>query len=640
MRLSRGRGGEPWGGPKMDAMPTGAPALLHIVGYLTGASLFAMLLVMVLRSHGPAYRLTLGTALLGVAWNLGELTAHVLDSLQLAAARDWLSAMSYAALGLLAAVVVHSAARPDESELRPPGRAGRALAAAAYACAGVAGFMQLAAAATGDQLPSSAGLMLLTIGLTLLSLILLVTTRGRPRIGRAAGMIALALFAVSALHLGRFHGASESWVTELLGHHASIPLAFAILYQDYRFAFADLFLKRALTLLTLVAIVFVAWSLVEPSITQGGRHSVTVGLLLALWVGTALVFPVLRRLVAAFVDRIVLKRSDYGTVIEQLSSRLQSCESERAVLSLVATSVSGALGAASVSWQTAETGPAAAAISILTAEPPQHVLAIGTLSGGRRLLSDDLMMLERVSGLAGRRIDALRISDERYERMLREREIATLAAEAELRALRAQINPHFLFNALTTLGYLIQHAPSRAFDTLMRLTTLLRSVLRSEGEFTTLGHERELIACYLDIERERFEERLESVIDIPVSLSEVPIPALIVQPLVENAIKHGIANARHGGRVHVAARVETTDSAADLCITVRNSGAPLHRDRISDGGIGLQNVQQRLRCYYGDEGILTLESDAASGETVATLRLPGSDLALEERSLVVERRRR
>ena len=106
-------------------------------------------------------------------------------------------------------------------------------------------------------------------------------------------------------------------------------------------------------------------------------------------------------------------------------------------------------------------------------------------------------MLERIAARLARRIDALRLTDERYERMLREREIRTLATEAELRALRAQVNPHFLFNALTTIGYLIQSAPLRALDTLLRLTTLLRGVLRSDGEFTTLGRERELIACYL-----------------------------------------------------------------------------------------------------------------------------------------------
>ena len=101
--------------------------------------------------------------------------------------------------------------------------------------------------------------------------------------------------------------------------------------------------------------------------------------------------------------------------------------------------------------------------------------------------SDSCAALEAIAVLVGRRIDAIHLVQERYARELREQEIGKLATEAELRALRAQINPHFLFNALTTIGYLIQTAPSRALDTLMRLTALLRGVLRSEGEFTTLG---------------------------------------------------------------------------------------------------------------------------------------------------------
>src|ERR671918_2389971 len=150
------------------------------------------------------------------------------------------------------------------------------------------------------------------------------------------------------------------------------------------------------------------------------------------------------------------------------------------------------------------------------AEAPYYVLTIGQLAGGRRLLSDDVAMLERVAVMLARRLDALRLTGERYERMLQEREMRTLATEAELRALRAQINPHFLFNALTTIGYLIQSAPPRALDTLMRLTTLLRSVLRSDGEFTTLGRELEIVEAYLDIERARFEHRLRVTVDVPV----------------------------------------------------------------------------------------------------------------------------
>jgi LytS/YehU family sensor histidine kinase len=204
--------------------------------------------------------------------------------------------------------------------------------------------------------------------------------------------------------------------------------------------------------------------------------------------------------------------------------------------------------------------------------------------------------------------------------MLQEREMRTLATEAELRALRAQINPHFLFNALTTVGYLIQQTPARALKTLLDLTTLLRSVLRSEGEFTTLGRERELIDCYLRIERERFEERLAFALDIPEELCGLAVPSLIVQPLVENAVKHGIAGARDGGTVTVKASLDR-----DLRIVVRNTGAPLGPRQASGSGVGLDNVSKRLEHYYGLDASLTVSRDA-DGATVAELRLPAADV--------------
>jgi hypothetical protein len=620
---------------------TGAPALLHIVGYLTGASLYAMLLAMVVRTRGPGHRLTLATALLGLAWNVGELSAHAFDGMGFAVARNWMASVSYAALGFLAAVAVASATREESSErsqgwLRP-----KRLASLGYACAAIAGGMQLFAAAREWPLPWSTALVLLTSGLVVLSPALLLTTRRQADGRRAMWVTALALFAVSALHLGAYHGTSESVWTELLGHHASIPLAFAILYQDYRFAFADLFLKRALTLIAVVTLVFVAWSLLATStLLTISLESPAEGLLLALWIGTALLVPWLRRCANAFVDRVLLKRANYRALVDDLAATIQGCSSEAAVLTHVCGVLTPALSAEAVTWRGETELPEAGAcdIAIPTAEEPHNVLTIGGLKGGRQLLSDDRLMLERVSLLVARRIDALRMSDERYERMLREREISALAAEAELRALRAQINPHFLFNALTTLGYLIQQAPSRALDTLMRLTTLLRSVLRSEGEFTTLGHERELIECYLQIERERFEERLEAHVDIPPSLAGIAIPALIVQPLVENAIKHGIARCRDGGRVLVSARLDDADG--DLHIVVRNSGAPLDgRTPSPGGGIGLQSVERRLQCYYGDAARLTL-ARGEDGETCAELRLPASAMRDDDAQIATGSMRR
>src|SRR4030095_6924599 len=104
---------------QLRSMPvTGAPALLHIVGYVTGASLYAMLLARVVRTRGPSHRFTISTAILGLAWNVGELSAHVLDGFGLMVARDWMAAMSYAALGFLAAVAVASATRGERDETR------------------------------------------------------------------------------------------------------------------------------------------------------------------------------------------------------------------------------------------------------------------------------------------------------------------------------------------------------------------------------------------------------------------------------------------------------------------------------------------------------------------------------------------
>jgi LytS/YehU family sensor histidine kinase len=140
--------------------------------------------------------------------------------------------------------------------------------------------------------------------------------------------------------------------------------------------------------------------------------------------------------------------------------------------------------------------------------------------------------------------------------------------------------------------------------------------LRSEGEFTTLGRERELIDCYLRIERERFEERLEYVLDIPRELYDLAVPSLIVQPLVENAVKHGVAGARDGGTVTVTATLDRY-----LSIVVRNTGAPLGPRRASGFGVGLNNVTRRLQHYYGRDTCMTLARDQ-DGATVAELRLP------------------
>ncbi len=211
----------------------------------------------------------------------------------------------------------------------------------------------------------------------------------------------------------------------------------------------------------------------------------------------------------------------------------------------------------------------------------------------------------------------MRVTHERCEQEIREQEFSKLATEAQLSALRAQINPHFLFNALTTIGYLIQTAPDKAFETLMRLTQLLRGVLRSTGEFSTLEEELNLINSYLEIEHTRFEERLEIEINVPKELQKIRVPSLILQPLVENAIKHGISKTKKGGKVAISASIETENEKVFLALKVFDSGAGFDEINFSKTtGIGLNNIKERLRNYYGNSADLQISGKLGAGTTV------------------------
>jgi two-component system, LytTR family, sensor kinase len=616
--------------------------LLNLIGMSTGIALYAMLLVMVVRSgrtpSAPKLDpLLLATAVLGLAWNLSALPAYELPKLGIAGPFAMLTAVGFSCLGFLPAVVVHSVLRGELEEAWSWSK--RAIAVTAYAVSAVAAALHTHAAWVGSPLPSVPAMQLLTYTFVALVAPLFAVTRRQPHARRALWVAALSVFAVSALHLSQFHQGDATWPVELLGHHASLPLAFAILYQDFPFALADLFLKRALTLLALVTAAFVAvvsFSRPAHGVTPlGGARD--VGILVTLWVATALLYPRLRDLAAWFVDSVVLDRPDYESLQASIGRSVRRNEDIESVLNDACAQLAPALSARAVRWRELppsaelESDPgqrsraAAAFVEVPVAEPPRYALEVSDLLAGRRMLSDDRAALDAIAGLLGRRIDAIRLARERYERRLREQELDKLTTEAELRALRSQINPHFLFNALTTIGYLVQTAPSRALQTLLRLTSLLRAVLRSEGEFTTLGREVEVIEAYLDIERARFEQRLAVTIDVPAPLHGIRVPPLVLQPLVENAVKHGIAPQRIGGEVTVRARLEPANQQTSrLSLVVRDTGAGATPDALELGrarGVGLQNVQRRLVGQYGPEASLSIHSAPGEGTTVE-IRLP------------------
>jgi hypothetical protein len=594
--------------------PHNVAALVHLVGFLTGAALYGMLFALVLRRRVGDNRLPVFTAILGLIWNVSGLAVFGVRDFAGVDPPPFLIATAYSALGFLPAVVVHSVLR-SQSEARHK-RTAAALIWTSYTVSTVAETLMFWAASHGSSIPSALALQVLTWFYLALTIPLFLMTRRRTGSARAWSIVALAVFAVSALHLSHREGATESWFIELAGHHASIPLIFAILYQDFRFALADLFLKRALALFALVAIASGLYVGVEVPLLAAHDFRgdpVAVGVSVTLWVGLALLYPLLCRGATWIIDRVVLKRVDYKRLREVFDERIAVLEEAPPVMDALIDALRAPLAAGGMRWLEAATDSTEAGSMIIpTTEPPHYALVTGPLAEGRRLMSDDLGMMANMVLLAARRIDAIRLARERFQQ-------SKLATEAELRALRAQVNPHFLFNALNTIGYLIQTSPTRAHATLMKLTALLRGVLRSADVSTTLGDEIDLVSAYLEIERARFEERLCVEIDVPGALRGIRIPALMIQPLVENAIKHGIARSRSGGLVAIRSRLD----GDHLSVTVRNGGAVATDTEIAQGrrnGVGLANLDARLRHQYGDAASLTLVP--IEGETRAEIILP------------------
>ena len=202
---------------------------------------------------------------------------------------------------------------------------------------------------------------------------------------------------------------------------------------------------------------------------------------------------------------------------------------------------------------------------------------------------------------------------------LRASEAAAVAAE--LRALRAQINPHFLFNALNTVAALVRTRPAEAERVVEDLADLFRySLAASERPDVTLAEEVASAELFLGIERARYGDDLTIEIDVPPDLRTARMPSLVLQPLVENAVKHGVR--KTGGRGTVS--VEAHRDGADVVLRVADTGPGFGTDDVDDvlgRGTGLTNVADRLRAALGARAALTLGPDTGDGGTVV-VRLP------------------
>jgi two-component system, LytTR family, sensor kinase len=225
--------------------------------------------------------------------------------------------------------------------------------------------------------------------------------------------------------------------------------------------------------------------------------------------------------------------------------------------------------------------------------------------------SNELRVVAQAASLVSAQIE-LSVLPEQEERL----------ARAELRALRAQISPHFIYNALAAVAGNIHDRPDEARELLIDFAEFTRYLFRDGRSYVTLGEEVEHVERYLRLEQARFHH-LRVTIDVPTEASGAVVPAMSVQPLVENAVRHGVERRAGTGRVRIEARV----ASAEVELRVSDDGCGIEPERVPDvlagagGGIGLSNVDARLRATFGERYALRVESEVGVGTTV-TMTVP------------------
>ena len=398
------------------------------------------------------------------------------------------------------------------------------------------------------------------------------------------------------------------------------------LYYRERLVFFDVLMKRgvflALGLAALTAVI--AASTRSPVHLPDSASPWLYCFGLLFWLAGPWVYA----LVARAIDRVWLRRP--YSVVEaerQFIRDVQAAATEEELHSGAAASLAAIFQApAQVCFD-----PAAAPIGkdedalsagIEHAGAHQGSILLAPRSNGIPFMSDDRRLLQSLAGTLGMVLENVRFRADRRRHEEREQQLRLLASRAELKALRAQINPHFLFNSLSVIAGLMQYQPELADETIERLAQVFRYTLRkSENEWAPLGEEIEFITAYLRIEQARFGDRLQVEFDVDPAAAHIPIPAMSIQPLIENAIKHGVSAREGRGTVGLRAALED----GRILVEVFDSGPgfpPNFSLQARGESHGLRNVAERLRGYYGDSARLSWES--VGNRTRVVLTFPQS----------------
>jgi two-component sensor histidine kinase len=603
------------------------PILVNTIGHCAGAVIFGMLLYFFLMNRRRADEehgnLPVVAAALAMLWNLGSLVALAAGPNRGQIAGG-IVALSFSVLSLLPAVLLHISLQSRR----------RAVWIAGYVLSGVAVALHLADWLS--QLPGLhyAALLVVTLGfaaLTILSVILEWRQANRAAGSRLAGSMALFLFAISFAHFGAAH-TQLAWSKEAALHHAGLPLALLVLLQDYRFLLMDAFLRFIVNAALAAAALLASIRILQSRVLAGhlqhpfdaGVIFVSAGLLLTLFVW---VHNRIQRLVTS----AIFLRSNVDEALRELQDLSLAAGTEAEYLRLAAETIARFLHAARFDLTernptpgrplaTPLTAPVAVLDSAHFAVPAwvQAVLPmrfsrgdatyllLGPRHGGRRYLSEDLGVLARLGSAVAEHVEQLRGV-----------QMQNLMSQAELKALQAQINPHFLFNSLNTLYGTIDRANAEARRLVLNLADVYRYLLRSERAMVTVEEELHIVRAYLEIEELRLGAKLHTEVDADPSALRATIPLLSIQPLVENAVKHGVASRMAAGFVHLKIR----SAGQSVSVEISNSGEWDSPPGLSSkSGIGLTNVRRRLELCYGAAARFDIR--VAEGVTTVTFTVP------------------
>jgi two-component system, LytTR family, sensor kinase len=598
------------------------PILVNTIGHCGGAVIFGMLLYFFLanwrRGREQRAKLPVIAAALAFLWNIGSLIALGTGP-RGGMAPDIIVAASFSVLSLLPAVLLHISLQTNPG---PLGTHQRPIVIGGYVLSSGAIVLHIADLATGRPALHFDALLLVTIGfavLTAISVLFELGQKNRAATSRLVGAMALFLFAISFTHFGAEHGHHQVWSKEIALHHAGIPLALFVLLQNYRFLLLDTFLRFVVNA-TLAAVAVLASIRIVESADHGSlrMHPFDAGLLFAGGCLLLTLFIYVRNRIQSWLTQVIFLRSNVDSALEELMKLARAARDECEYLPHAADVIAAFLRTDRHELNTrspVEDGELATVAPWVQASIPLRFsrgdamyLLLGPRDGARRYLSEDFAVLTRLGAAVVEHVEQLRGI-----------QMQGLVSQAELRALQAQINPHFFFNALNTLYGTIDRANADARRLVLNLADVFRYLLRSDRTLIEIEEELRIVRAYLEIEQLRLGAKLRIEINVDEGALRAMIPLLSVQPLVENAVKHGVAPRTGTGFV----RLDITAQPDLLSVTVSNSGecdsTALTAARV-DGGIGLANVRRRLELHYGEESSFVAEVE--DGVTTVGFLLP------------------